>query len=44
MSTRLEATAVRQHIRPLRIGLLNLMPDKPSTLTILRRHRGSPSG
>ena len=26
-----EADAVRQDIRPLRIGLLNLMPEKPKT-------------
>ncbi|WP_245444793.1 homoserine O-succinyltransferase, partial [Microvirga sp. KLBC 81] len=28
-----ESTAARQDIRPLRIGLLNLMPDKPSAET-----------
>ena len=32
-----ESTAVRQDIRPLRIGLLNLMPDKIATETQLAR-------
>jgi homoserine O-succinyltransferase len=32
---------VRQDIRPLRIGLLNLMPDKPKTETQLARLLGS---
>ncbi len=36
-----EATAVRQDIRPLRIGLLNLMPDKPSTETQFARLLGT---
>lgn len=36
-----EADAVRQDIRPLRIGLLNLMPDKISTETQLARLLGS---
>jgi homoserine O-succinyltransferase len=36
-----EADAVRQDIRPLRIGLLNLMPDKISTETQLARLLGA---
>ncbi|MGK0277073.1 MAG: homoserine O-succinyltransferase [Ilumatobacter sp.] len=32
-----ESTAVRQDIRPLRIGLLNLMPDKIATETQIAR-------
>lgn len=36
-----EADAVRQDIRPLRIGLLNLMPDKISTETQLARLIGA---
>ena len=32
-----ESSAVRQDIRPLRIGLLNLMPDKIATETQLAR-------
>lgn len=36
-----EATAVRQDIRPLRIGLLNLMPDKPGTETQFARLLGA---
>lgn len=36
-----EAHAVRQDIRPLRIGLLNLMPDKISTETQLARLLGA---
>ena len=35
-----EADAVRQDIRPLKIGLLNLMPDKISTETQLARLLG----
>jgi homoserine O-succinyltransferase len=36
-----ETDAVRQDIRPLRIGLLNLMPDKPSTETQIARLIGA---
>lgn len=36
-----EGEAVRQDIRPLRIGLLNLMPDKISTETQLARLLGA---
>jgi len=36
-----EADAARQDIRPLRIGLLNLMPDKPKTETQFARLLGS---
>ena len=36
-----EADAARQDIRPLRIGLLNLMPDKISTETQLARLLGA---
>jgi homoserine O-succinyltransferase len=36
-----ETTAVRQDIRPLRIGLLNLMPDKPRTETQFARLLGA---
>src|ERR1051325_10979477 len=36
-----EADAVRQDIRPMRIGLLNLMPDKISTETQLARLLGA---
>jgi homoserine O-succinyltransferase len=36
-----ESDAVRQDIRPLRIGLLNLMPDKVSTETQLARLLGA---
>lgn len=36
-----EATAVRQDIRPLRIGLLNLMPDKSGTETQFARLLGA---
>ena len=36
-----EADAARQEIRPLRIGLLNLMPDKISTETQLARLLGA---
>jgi homoserine O-succinyltransferase len=36
-----EADAIRQDIRPLRIGLLNLMPDKISTETQLARLIGA---
>ena len=36
-----EADAVRQDIRPMRIGLLNLMPDKIRTETQLARLLGS---
>lgn len=36
-----EATATRQDIRPLQIGLLNLMPDKIATETQLARLIGS---
>ncbi|GAA0301679.1 homoserine O-succinyltransferase [Sphingomonas oligophenolica] len=36
-----EADAVRQDIRPLRIGLLNLMPDKINTETQLARLLGA---
>ncbi|TCM19914.1 homoserine O-succinyltransferase [Novosphingobium sp. PhB165] len=36
-----ETDAVRQDIRPLRIGLLNLMPDKISTETQLARLLGA---
>jgi homoserine O-succinyltransferase len=36
-----EADAVRQDIRPLRIGLLNLMPDKIRTETQIARLLGS---
>lgn len=36
-----ESTAIRQDIRPLRIGLLNLMPDKIATETQLARLIGS---
>lgn len=36
-----EAAAVRQDIRPLRIGLLNLMPNKISTETQLARLLGA---
>ena len=36
-----ESDAVRQDIRPLRIGLLNLMPDKISTETQLARLLGA---
>lgn len=36
-----EADAVRQDIRPLRVGLLNLMPDKISTETQIARLVGS---
>lgn len=36
-----EATAIRQDIRPLRFGLLNLMPDKISTETQIARLLGS---
>ncbi len=36
-----EATATRQDIRPLQIGLLNLMPDKVATETQLARLLGS---
>jgi homoserine O-succinyltransferase/O-acetyltransferase len=36
-----EVDAVRQDIRPLRIGLLNLMPDKVSTETQLARLLGA---
>lgn len=36
-----ESTATRQDIRPLQIGLLNLMPDKISTETQLARLIGS---
>jgi len=35
-----EADAARQDIRPLRIGLLKLMPDKISTETQLARSSG----
>ncbi len=37
----LEADAVRQDIRPLRIGLLNLMPNKIKTETQIARLLGS---
>jgi len=36
-----ETDAARQDIRPLHIGLLNLMPDKPKTETQLARLLGS---
>ena len=36
-----EADAVRQDIRPMRIGLLNLMPNKVKTETQLARLLGS---
>ena len=36
-----ESAAVRQDIRPLRIGLLNLMPDKPRTETQFARLLGA---
>src|SRR3978361_409919 len=36
-----EADAVRQDIRPMRIGLLNLMPNKVRTETQLARLLGS---
>ncbi|MCW2381699.1 homoserine O-succinyltransferase [Sphingobium sp. B2D3B] len=36
-----EGTATRQDIRPLRIGLLNLMPDKISTETQIARLLGA---
>ena len=36
-----ESTATRQDIRPLQIGLLNLMPDKIATDTQLARLLGS---
>jgi len=36
-----ETTAIRQDIRPLRIGLLNLMPDKPRTETQFARLLGA---
>jgi len=36
-----ETTAARQDIRPLRIGLLNLMPDKPQTETQFARLLGA---
>ena len=36
-----EADAARQDIRPLQIGLLNLMPDKISTETQLARLLGA---
>jgi len=36
-----ETQAARQDIRPLRIGLLNLMPDKPRTETQFARLLGS---
>lgn len=36
-----ETDAVRQDIRPLRIGLLNLMPDKPKTETQFARLLGA---
>lgn len=36
-----ETDAVRQDVRPLRIGLLNLMPDKPKTETQFARLLGS---
>ena len=36
-----DADAARQDIRPLRIGLLNLMPDKISTETQLARLLGA---
>jgi len=36
-----EADAIRQDIRPLRIGLLNLMPDKISTETQIARLVGA---
>jgi homoserine O-succinyltransferase len=36
-----ETTASRQDIRPLRIGLLNLMPDKPRTETQFARLLGA---
>src|SRR6185369_1271825 len=36
-----ESDAVRQDIRPLRIGLLNLMPNKISTETQLARLLGA---
>ena len=36
-----EADAVRQDIRPLRIGLLNLMPNKIKTETQLARLLGA---
>lgn len=36
-----ESTAARQDIRPLRIGLLNLMPDKPSAETQFARLLGA---
>jgi len=36
-----ETTAARQDIRPMRIGLLNLMPDKPRTETQFARLLGA---
>ena len=36
-----EADAVRQDVRPLQIGLLNLMPNKVSTETQLARLIGA---
>ena len=36
-----EADAIRQDIRPLRIGLLNLMPNKISTETQIARLLGA---
>lgn len=36
-----EADAIRQDIRPLRIGLLNLMPDKIGTETQIARLLGA---
>lgn len=41
LSVMRQADAVRQDIRPLRIGLLNLMPDKVSTETQLARLLGA---
>jgi len=36
-----ETAAIRQDIRPLRVGLLNLMPDKPQTETQFARLLGA---
>src|SRR3546814_17651546 len=41
LSVMREVDAVRQDIRPLRIGLFNLMPDKISTETQLARLLGA---